>query len=208
MKKIIALLMCLSLIAMPALAEFDEEALRVDQELYSSFRLPVSADMVYRPVNQPYIGQVDEIYDGELVVYVEYITMLDAHATVIRLMASTVVFDDPLGADALRLTIGGKTYTLTVSREESEYDGLYMEDYTTVLVGEGLNMLKAIAQQKKDVPVPVELLCLDEVVFSGLVIIPGEEAAGIYDRWIDLGGKKQALKTLEEAWPCTVQKVK
>lgn len=208
MKKIIALLMCLLLLVPQALAEFDEEALRSDVELYSSFRLPVSADMVYRPLNQPYIGQADEQYDGELVVYVEYITLLDAHATVIRLMASTVAYGDPLWADTMRLTVGGKTYTFSVGRDEAEYDGMYMEDYTTMLVGEGLNMLKAIAQQKKDDPIRVELLDLDEVVFSGMVLIPGEEAARCYDRWIDLGGKRQDLKKIEEAWPCMVQKVK
>lgn len=207
MKKWMALLLAALLLWTCALAEFDEEALEAEPELYR-FRMPVTADIVYRPVNQPYIGQVDEAYDGELVVYVEYVTLLDAHVTLLRVMASTVVFDNPLGADALRLTVGGKSYTFPVSREEAEYDGVYMEDYTACLVGEGLNMLKAIAQQKKDDPIPVELLCLEEVVFSGQAIIPGEEAANLYDRWVDLGGKTQSLSKLEETFPCKVEKVK
>ena len=36
----------------------------------------------------------------------------------------------------------------------------------------------------------------------------GEEAAAIYDQWIDLGGKQQSLKPLEELWPCKVEKQK
>ena len=83
-----------------------------------------------------------------------------------------------------------------------------MEDHTTYLTDASLPLLKAIAQQKTDAPIPVELLSLGEVVFSGLVVIPGEEAADLYDRFIDLGGKKQELKKLDEVWPCKVEKVK
>ena len=47
----------------------------------------------------------------------------------------------------------------------------------------------------------MELLCEGNAVFSGLVIIPGEEAAQIYDRYIDMGGKTQNVKALEALWP-------
>lgn len=207
MKKIIALLLCLMLFAPAALAEFDTAPLKEDGEL-SVFTPYGTVDTVYRPVNQPYMGQPDEGMDGALDAFVDYITLVDAEVTLLRLVISTVSYDMPFNATEIRLTVGKKQYTFAVTHEESEYDGVYMEDYTTCLVGEGLNMLKTVAQQKTDEPVHVELLSLGDVVFSGLVIIPGEEAAQIYDRWIDLGGKQQALKLLEETWPCKAETVK
>ena len=207
MKRIFALILMMTLLLTSAMAEFNTDALKTDADLYS-FTPHGTVDTVYRGVNQPYIGQVDEGYEGGLVAYVDYITLADHDVTLLRLMISTEVFDLPLGAQEVRLTVGGKQYTLPVSREESEYDGLYMEDFTACLVGEGLNMLKAIAQQKQDNPIPVELLSQGETVFSGLVIIPGEAAASLHDRFVDLGGKTQGLKKLEELFPCKAEKVK
>ncbi len=206
MKKLLALLLILFL-ASTALAEMDLTPLKTDPDWYA-FPQGATLNTVYRAVNQPYIGQVDDAFDGDLVAYVDFITLVDRDVTLLRLMASTEMFGLPLGADQLRLTVAGKRYAFSVSREESEYDGLYMEDYTTCLAGEGLTMLKAIAQQKKDHPIAVELLAEGSVVFTGQVIIPGEEAAAIYDRFIDMGGKKQSLKTLEEQFPCKVEKTK
>lgn len=206
MKKLLALLLILFL-ASPALAEMDLTPLKTDPDWYA-FPQGGTLNTVYRAVNQPYIGQVDGAFDGDLVAYVDFITLVDRDVTLLRLMASTEMFGLPLGADQLRLTVAGKRYAFSVSREESEYDGLYMEDYTTCLVGEGLTMLKAIAQQKKDHPITVELLAEGSVVFTGQVIIPGAEAAAIYDRFIDMGGKKQNIKSLEEQFPCKVEKTK
>lgn len=207
MKRIFALVLMMTLLLTSAMAEFNTDALKTDADMYS-FTQFGTADTVYRAVNQPYIGQADEGYDGGLVAYVDFVTMPDHEATLLRLMISTEVFDLPLGAQEVRLTVGGKRYTLPVSRVESEYDGLYMEDFTACLVGEGLNMLAAIARQKQDDPIPVELLSLGETVFSGMVVIPGEEAANLHDRFVDLGGKTQGLKKLEEIFPCKAEKVK
>ena len=207
MKRIFALVLMMALLLTSALAEFNTDALKTDADMYS-FTQFGTVDTVYRSVNQPYIGQADEQYDGGLVAYVDYITLADHDVTLLRLMISTESFGLPLGAQEIRLTVGGKQYTLPVSRVESEYDGLYMEDFTACLVGEGLNILKAVAQQKHDDPIPVELLSLGDVVFSGLVIIPGEEAASLHDRFVDLGGKTQSLKKLEELFPCKAEKVK
>ncbi len=207
MKRFLAWMLVLLVCIPAALAEFDTAALRSDPDLYV-LDLPGTVDTVYRAANQPYLGQVDEGYDGELVAYVEYITLVDADATVLRLMISTVSWDMPYNAEEIRLTVGSTRYSLAVTHEESEYDGTYMEDYSACLVGNGLNLIKAIAQQKKDTPIRVELLSEGNVVFSGQVIIPGEEAAAIYDQWIDLGGKQQSLKPLEDLWPCKVEKQK
>lgn len=207
MKRIIALLLSL-LLWNTALAEdaFNIGVLREDDNLYA-FTHPGTLDTVYRLLDQPYFGQVDEGFEGGLVVYVDFITLVDQDATLLRLMIAAEAFD-PITAQELRMTVGGKRYTFAVSYEQSEYDGIFMEDYTTCLTNASLPLLKAIAQQKQDDPIPVELLAYGEAVFSGTVIIPGEDAAWLYDRFIDLGGKRQNLGRFELLWPCAVEKVK
>lgn len=207
MKKLLAFLMALMLLAPSALADFDLSALKVDPNL-NAFTRYGTVNTIYRPVNQPYLGQVDEAFEGDLIVYVDYITLVDEDVTLLQLTASTTVFDTPLNADQLRLTVGGKRYTFSVSREIAEYDGLYMEDHAACLTDASLPLLKAIAQQKNDAPIPVTLLAGEETVFSGLVVIPGEEAARLYDRFVSLGGKTQELKKLDALWPCRIEKAK
>lgn len=208
MKKYAALLLGLLLAVTVALAEsaFDTGALQ-RMENTTTFTHPGTVNTVVRLLNQPYIGQVDEVYDGGLLAYVDYITMPDHDATLLRLMVSIEAFD-PIAADEMRLTVGGKRYTFTVDYDQSEYDGLYMEDYAVCLTDASLPLLKAAAQQKQDDPIPVEFLSLGEVVFAGEVIIPGDDAATLYDRFIDLGGKQQSLKALDAVWPCKVEKAK
>ena len=203
MKKFLAMLLCLLLTTALAESAFDVTTLRQldDMTVFTSYS---RVDTVVRPLNQPYIGQVDAPYDGGLIAYVDYITLVDANATLLRLVVSIEAFD-PICADQMRLTVGKKTYTFDVDYQQSEYDGLYMEDYEVCLTDASLPMMKAIAQQKKDAPIPVEFFSMGEKVFAGVVIIPGQEAAVLYDRFIDLGGKKQELKRLNATWPCTVK---
>ncbi len=203
MKKFLALILCLMMPPACAESAFDVAGLRRTENM-NVFNPYGSVDTVVRPMNQPYIGQVDATYDGGLIAYVDYITLVDADATLLRLVVCIESFD-PVTADQMRLTVGKKTYTFDVTYEQSEYDGLYMEDYTVCLTDASLPLMKAIAQQKNDAPIPVEFLCLGEKVFAGVVIIPGQEAAVMYDRYIDLGGKKQELKRLDATWPCTVK---
>lgn len=203
MKKLLAFL--LALLLMPsALAEFDLSALRNDPG-FAVIPQHGTVNTVYRPTNQPFIGQADEAFDGELTAYVDFIQLVNLEATLLRLTVSATVYDSPLNGERLRLSVGGKHYTFEVSREVSEYDGIYMEDYSACLTDASLPMLKAIAQQKRDNPIPVTVLCGEEAVFSGLVVIPGSEAAKLYDQFVSLGGKKQELKKLDDAWPCTVE---
>lgn len=207
MKKLMMLFLCAMLCMSAALAEnvFDNAELQRTENTYT-FTHPGTVDTVVRLENQPYLGQVDESYDGGLLAYVDYIIMPDYDATLLRLFIAAEAFD-PIAADEMRLTVGGKCYTFAVNYEQYEYDGLYMEDYIVCLTDASLPLLKAIAQQKTDAPIPVEFLSLGETVFAGQVIIPGEDAATLYDRYIDLGGKKQALKQLDEVWPCKVEMV-
>ena len=208
MKKLLALLMALALLLTSAAAEsvFNTEALRNMAHTYT-FTHPGTINTVTRLEHQPYIGQADWPEDGGLMAYVDYITLPDYDVTLLRLMISIEAFD-PIAADEMRLTVGGKRYTFTVDYDQSEYDGLYMEDYTVCLTEESLPLLKAIAQQKQDDPIPVEFFSLGETVFQGQAVIPGDDAATLYDAFIDLGGKRQTLKQFDEIWPCKVEKEK
>ena len=203
MKKFLALLLCLLMSTAVADSAFDVNELRRTENM-NIFTPYGSVDTVVRPLNQPYIGQVDAPYDGGLIAYADYITLVDADVTLLRLVVSIEAFE-PITADQMRLTVGKKTYTFDVTYEQAEYDGLYMEDYTVCLTDASLPLMKAIAQQKKDDPIRVEFLSLGETVFAGVVIIPGQEAAVLYDRYINLGGKKQELKRLDATWPCVVK---
>ncbi len=205
--KFLAALLCLLLAFSPALAEFDAAPLREDPDLIPMPQFG-TANTAYRPSHQPYIGQVDEPFEGDLVAFVDYITLADEGVTLLRLSLSTMVFGHALYADEMRLTVGGRQYTFAVSAAVDEYDGLYMEDYAVCLTDASLPLLAAIARQKTDEPIPVALFSLGEAVLTGLVVIPGADAAELYDRFVDLGGKKQGLKALDERWPCTVENVK
>lgn len=204
MKKWLCLLVCCLLLPAAALAEseFDDEALR-RMEDFTVFGEPGSPNTVFRPVNQPYQGQVDDPYEGWLVAYVDFVSLPDYGATLPRLLVSIETFE-PVGADAMRLTVGGKTYTFTVNGDRAEYDDVYMEDYAVCLSAVSLPMMKAIAQQKKDQPICVEFFVQEELVFAGQVVLPGKEVAELYDTFIDLGGKRQDLKRFDEIWPCKV----
>lgn len=204
MKKWLCLLLCLLLLPVAALAEsaFDDEALRRMEDV-TVFDEPGSINTVVRPVNQPYQGQVDEPYEGWLVAYVDFLTLPEHGVTLPRVLMAIETFE-PVGADEMRLTVGGKTYTFAVTGIRSEYDDVYMEDYSVCMTAASLPMLKAIAQQKKDQPVQVEFLVQEEVVFAGQVILPGAEVAELYDTFIDLGGKRQELTRFDESWPCKI----
>lgn len=206
MKKLIALVLALLLCGSAALAEFDTASLR-DMENTTTFTHPGTVNTVTRLLNQPYLAQVDAPGEGELSVFVDFITLPDYEVTLLRLLTGTVTYA-PLAANEMRITVGGKRYTFTVNYEQSEYDGIYMEDYAVCLTDTSLPLLKAIAQQKTDKPIQVEYLSLGEVVFSAQVIIPGQDAALIYDRFVDYGGKKQDLSWYDAMWPCKVEKVK
>ena len=206
MKRLIALVLALLLCGSAALAEFDTASLR-DMENTTTFTHPGTVNTVTRLMNQPYLAQVDAPSEGELSVYVDFITLPDYEVTLLRLLTGTVTYA-PLAANEMRITAGGKRYTFTVNYEQSEYDGIYMEDYAVCLTDTSLPLFKAITQQKTDKPIQVEYLSLGEVVFSAQVIIPGQDAALIYDRFVDYGGKKQDLSWYDAMWPCKVEKVK
>lgn len=204
MKKLIAALLALVL-ALPAaaLAEFNNEELERTENCIIMMQ-PGTWDLLVCPVNQPFKG---EMADGWLDVSVDFVEKVDLDMTLIRVAVGIEVFDN-VYADTITFTVGGKCYAFAVQAEVFEYDGVYQEDYYICLTDASLPFLKAIAQQKKDEPIPLAFISGGETVMTGSVVIPGEDAAWIYDLFIDLGGKSQDLKSVDEMWPCTITKVK
>jgi len=204
-KRIIALLLAMLVISQSsALAQgFDWTELMSTPDTYS-FVDEVTQDMVVRAVNQPFIGASES---GELIVYLDYVQLAQDGQVLLRLTVSTAL-DNRFSAETLTFTVDKKVYEFAVSAMMTEYDRTYYSDYTVCFHTRSLPMLKAIAQRKKDDPLTVTLTDLDGAVVTGQVIIPGQTAADMYDRFIDLGGKKQDMTAYEDLWPVTITNAK
>ena len=203
MKKLLTLLLILTLLPAGALAEFNNTALRQLEDCIVMTQ-PGTWDVLVCPVNQPYQGEME---DAWLQVSVDFAEKADVGMTLVRVAVGVEVFDN-IYADAIAFTVGGKRYAFSVEADVFEYDAVYQESYYIYLTDASLPFLKALAQQKKDNPIPIEFVSMDEVVATGAVVIPGDDAAWIYDTFIDLGGKSQDLKYLNDRWPCTITSVK
>lgn len=209
MKKLIALLLALMLLPGLALAEFDTAALLEQDGVLQS--VDAQWNTVYSLSNPFYMGEIGESwqdYGDSLLVTLDYIERSDLYGmTLIRVDVLLMAYE-MLGVDTVTFTVGGKSYAFTVSADVFEYDGVYQEEYVICLTDASLPFLKAIAQQKTDAPIPVMFSREGEVVLEAQVVISGEDAAHIYDLYIDLGGKKQDLKAIDDMWPVEIRKVK
>lgn len=203
MKKLLTLLLALALLPCGALAEFNNDALR-QLEGCIIMQHPGALDVLVCPMNQPYRGEME---DAWLDVSIDFVQKVDLDMTLVRVAVGIEVFDN-VYADTIAFTLGGKCYAFSVEADVFEYDAVYQEDYYICLTDASLPFLKALAQQKKDDPIPVHFISLEETVASGVVVIPGEEAAWIYDTFIDLGGKTQNLKGINDLWPCRITNTK
>ena len=203
MRKLIAILLALALLPTMALAEFNTQALMQEEDFIVMMR-PGSWDTLYCPMNQPYPGEAG---DAWMDVSVDFVELVDIDMTLVRVSVRVEVFDN-LYADTITFTVGGKRYAFAVQADVFEYDGVYQETYDVCLTDASLPFLKAIAQRKKDDPIPVEFLSGGQSVLTGRVVIPGDDAARIYDLFIDLDGKSQDLKSVDGMWPCEITKVK
>lgn len=204
MKKILALLLMLSMLLSGASAElvFDLAELQRTPEcaVYVDEGTP---NTVVRPMNQPFIGEMIGI-DGMLIAYLDFVHLPNEDAVLLRLTVSTAL-QEMFAAGTLTVTVDKTDYVFTTHPTVDEYDRTYYEDYSICMGETGLKMIKAIAQRKTDEPLTITLA--GETTLTGRVVIPGEDAAALYDRFIDLGGKKQPLKAFDELWPVkTIQR--
>lgn len=204
MKKWIALAVAMTLLSTAALAEFDFVALK-DTPDCTVYTVPGTADTVVRPFVFPYQGELGE---DELIAYLDYIILPDEEVATFRLCLSLSMYD-LLRADAVRVTLDKKCYTFRVTPDCTDYDGIYMEDYTLILSSESLPLMTALAKAKGDATLTLAFVnTADGTERTGSVEIPSADAKTLLDRFNSLGGGRQDLSVLTEKYPCTVEKAK
>ncbi len=203
MKRCLALVLALLLVHGVAMAEMDTDLLAATQGM-NVYLDNTEINTVYRPEEgQPFEGVCEE-EDVSALAYLDFVTMPEAHATLMRLTLSMCAME-PLYANQLELTISGKTYVFPVDAAVDEYDLIYYEDYSVYLTDESLPLVKAIAKSKRGV---VDVVLLGETETHVSLVINPKEAARLYDLYVDAGGNKQDLTNLHEDFPVTVTKAK
>ncbi len=205
MKKLLSLLLTMLLLLTAASAEFDYYALKeLDDHLV--YTMPGTANTVVRALTPPYEGTLGE---DELIAYLDYVILPDEEVTTFRLCLSVSLFD-AIQADSVIVTVDKKQYTFTdVMLEATEYDGIYMEDYSLILSDVSYPIVTALAKGKSSVTLDVVFEnALDGVSRGGSVTIVSSDVTAMVEQYNELGGKEQDLSVLAEKYPCTVEKVR
>lgn len=204
MKKLLALAAAITLLCTAALAEFDFYALK-DTPDAMTYTVPGTADTVVRPALAPYQGEFGE---DELVAYLDYIILPDEEVATFRLCLSLSMFDS-FQADEVRVTVDKKCYTFAVKPAITDYDGIFMEDYTLVLSSESFPIVTALSKAKNATTMQVVFVnTMDGAERAGSVEIPSADVKTLLTRYNDLGGSKQDLSVLMDKYLCTVEKAK
>ena len=158
-----------------------------------------------RPALAPYQGEFGE---DELVAYLDYIILPDEEVATFRLCLSLSMFDS-FQADEVRVTVDKKCYTFAVKPAITDYDGIFMEDYTLVLSSESFPIVTALSKAKNATTMQVVFVnTMDGAERAGSVEIPSADVKTLLTRYNDLGGSKQDLSVLMDKYPCTVEKAK
>lgn len=187
MKKLLALAAAITLLCTAALAEFDFYALK-DTPDAMTYTVPGTADTVVRPALAPYQGEFGE---DELVAYLDYIILPDEEVATFRLCLSLSMFDS-FQADEVRVTVDKKCYTFAVKPAITDYDGIFMEDYTLVLSSESFSIVTALSKAKNATTMQVVFVnTMDGAERAGSVEIPSADVKALLTRYNDLGGSKQ-----------------
>lgn len=170
-----------------------------------TYTVPGTADTVVRPALAPYQGEFGE---DELVAYLDYIILPDEEVATFRLCLSLSMFDS-FQADEVRVTVDKKCYTFAVKPAITDYDGIFMEDYTLVLSSESFSIVTALSKAKNATTMQVVFVnTMDGAERAGSVEIPSADVKTLLTRYNDLGGSKQDLSVLMDKYPCTVEKAK
>lgn len=201
MRKLMILLLAALLLTGSALADgFDSAALE-QAEGMTVFPDEGSACTVIRPEGQPFPGHTEDAWE-ELTAYLDFVEDPDEDMTLLRLTVS-LVSDRYLAARKMTVTAGDTDYVFEVDHLVSEYDMVYYEDYAVCLSDESLPMLRAMARSRE---AAFAVTLEGQETVRGEISLPPEEAARLYNLYIDLGGKAQRLDLVRDRWP--VQTVK
>ena len=201
MRKLMILLLAALLLTGSALADGFNSAALEQVEGMTVFPDEGSACTVIRPEGQPFSGHTEDAWE-ELTAYLDFVEDPNEDMTLMRLTVS-LVSDRYLAANKLTITAGDTDYVFEVNHLVSEFDMVYYEDYAVCLSDESLPLIRAMARSRVDAfAVTLE----GQETVRGEISLPPEEAARLYDLYIDLGGKAQRLDLVRDRWP--VQTVK
>ena len=151
-------------------------------------------DTVYRPVDQPFFGTVSE---GTICAFLDLAELADSELLVPRLVLATEL-EEPLYAAEFTLQVGKTVWHAGVHAEISEYDMLYLEDYTILLAGGGLDLLQAMAKAKSS-EFPFTLIAEGRTL-QGSLTIPTGSVQRLWKDFKRLKGDKQDLLGIEDVW--------
>lgn len=202
MKRLLSILLLLLLTVCPSLAEVDNAMLENAPGM-QVFVAPNGVDLIIRPEGQPYMGHTDQD-DVAVCAYLDLAELPDEHATVVRLTIC-LESEELINANELRITEDGKTYAFDLAngRSVSEYDLMYYEDYALCLTDQSLPLLKAIARAKSDAHT---FIITGDRTVTLTIDLSGDDAARLYDLYVNAGGDKQSLELLRDLWPVSVSK--
>lgn len=143
-------------------------------------------DTVIRPDNQPYAAICEDV-SHEMIVYVDFVEMPNLNGTFLRLTCS-LISSNMTDIDTLRIDASSGSWIFDTSREVSEYDDMYYEDYAALLGTDGMAMMKALT--RKDLPLTLTLEG-DNACITAALTLPSEDMKLLYDRFVSAGGMEQ-----------------
>lgn len=152
-------------------------------------------DTMYRPANQPWHGETE---NGTLFVYLDYVDCVNDDMLFMRLTLNLESYEKLVSPHVV-FTVGGKEWVMTAEVNIDEYDGTFYEDYMIYFTDDSAELLKAIIKGGGRAQVFID----GEIPYHGVVIIPPEELAGLYDRYVNAGGFRQRFDIYHSMWPMT-----
>lgn len=193
MKRIAAVVMTVSLLLSTALAHGVDmsvllEGLEVNERLDLN-----GVDTIYRSASQPWIYETET---GKLRVYLDYVDAVNDDMLFLRMTLTFAAYEQ-LTTPHVTFTVNGEAWIPTMIVHAEEYDGTYYHDYMLCFTDETAPLLKAIIRAGGLATVDVGGL----EPFHAEMMLPVEEMADLYDRYVNAGGMKQHFQIYHSVWP-------
>ncbi len=183
---LIALLVC-------AAAQAELDASLLTEGLACTVQLDTNGvDTVIRPENQPYVAVCADA-GHEMIVYLDFVEMPNLGGTYLRLTCS-LISGSMTDIDTLRVDASSGSWIFDTSREVSEYDDMYYEDYAALLGTDGMAMMKALARRDLSLTLTLEG---DKDSITAMVTLPSEDMKLLYDRFVAAGGMEQDFTSID-----------
>lgn len=150
-------------------------------------------DTMYRPVSQPWEGETE---NGTLFVYLDYVDSVNDDMLFMRLTLNLETYEKLVSPHVI-FTVGDKEWVMTAVVRIDEYDGTFYEDYMIYFTDETDDLIKAIICEGGHATVDID----GEIPYHGILSLPPEELADLYDRYVNAGGFRQRFDIYHSQWP-------